>query len=168
MEDVMEIFIFFIFIAIAVISNSKKAKNVSAGSAGSRRKPSASYRKANQEFGREGANIGKSFGDAVNSGIRWLDSILDEKEEDAPVLSGGSNRSNTRKSVDETHSSARYATRGYDTQDLDFCDSFISRSRGISFSNRPANMDELTYLAKCNAKREKEIETQMRHKHFDE
>ena len=46
----------------------------------------------------------------------------------------------------------------YDQESLDYCDSDVPASGGISFRDLPSGADELAYLRKWNANREKLLE----------
>lgn len=53
---------------------------------------------------------------------------------------------------------ATHADDNYDDRMLDFCDSTLPDTRGITFRGLPEGTDELLYLRRYNRQREKDLE----------
>ena len=74
--------------------------------------------------------------------------------------SGGSVSQRARQAATEWRKSVYEADRDahYDRQSLDYCDSDVPSSGGITFRGLPEGTDELAYLARFNRGRERLLE----------
>ena len=74
--------------------------------------------------------------------------------------SGGSVSQRARQAAGEWRKSVYEADRDthYDRHSLDYCDSDVPSSRGITFRGLPEGTDELAYLARFNRGRERLLE----------
>lgn len=67
-------------------------------------------------------------------------------------------RKTTSQRVEQFKYRTTHADENYDDHLLDYCDSDLPTTRGISFKDVPSGGDELLYLRRFNRQREKQLE----------